>query len=128
MTWRELEKIEGILKNNGYRRCNGCTVTTGDYYWYKGFNKGKHEEGRSAYNIMFCVFDWRKYWDRDASLKKLNKAAGLMVEVSVSRTINECPKRLLIDVKKDEFDLIRIERQCAHFYEYVNRWFEIPEE
>ena len=39
MTWEELEKIESLLKENGYRNGGKPYHCNADYYWYKAFGK-----------------------------------------------------------------------------------------
>jgi GPH family glycoside/pentoside/hexuronide:cation symporter len=91
MTWEELVKIEAFLKENSYRMGDYPMHCNSDYYWWKSFGKdcNHYEEGRSLYQVLLNVYDWRKYWDRDPSLRKFNKAASITATVSVSRTIDE---------------------------------------
>ena len=84
MTWEELEKVEAFLKENGYRKGDYPMHCNSDYYWWKSFGKdcNHYEEGRSLYQVLLNVYDWRKYWDRDPSLRKFNKAASITATIS----------------------------------------------
>ena len=98
-----------------------------DYYWWKSFGKdcNHYEEGRSLYQMLLNVYDWRKYWDRDPSLRKFNKAASITATVSVSRTIDEPSIALTWDLK-GELDLKDIEKKAAEFFAYVDESFGAP--
>lgn len=127
MTRKELERIESILKENGYRRGDSPMHCNADYYWWKSFGKdcNHYEEGMSLYQVLLNVYDWVKYWDRDPSLRKFNKAASITVTVSVSRTINEPSIALTWDLKND-LDLKDIEDKAFEFFIYVNENFGAP--
>lgn len=127
MTWAELEKVEAYLKENGYRNGGKPYHCNADHYWYKAFGKGDnpYEEGRSLWQVFINVYDWRKYWDRDPSLRKFNKAASITVTVSVSRTIDEPSIALTWDLKNG-VDLEDIEDKAFEFFKYVNENFGAP--
>lgn len=127
MTWQELEKIEGILKENGYRKGECPMHCNSDYYWYKSFGKdcNHYAEGRSLYQVLLNVYDWRKFWDRDPSLREFNKCASITATVSVSRTIDEPSIALDWDLK-DGVDLKDIEGKALEFFKYVNDNFGAP--
>ena len=127
MSWEELEKIESFLKENGYRNGGKPYHCNADDYWYKAFGKdcNHYEEGRSLYQVMLNVYDWRKFWDRDPSLRKFNKAASITATVSVSRTIDE-PSIVLIWDLKDGLNLNDIEDKAYEFFKYVNENFGAP--
>ena len=99
-----------------------------DYYWWKPFGKDSnpYEEGRSLYQVMLNVYDWRKYWDRDPSLRKFNKAASITASVHISRTINEGGIELNWDLNSDKFDLKDIEDKAYKFFKYVDENFGVP--
>ena len=99
-----------------------------DYYWWKPFGKDSnpYEEGRSLYQVMLNVYDWRKYWDRDPSLRKFNKAASITASVHISRTINERGIELNWDLNSDKFDLKNIEDKAYKFWRYVEESFGVP--
>ena len=127
MSWEELEKIESYLKENDYRKGDYPMHCNSDYYWYKAFGKDSnhYEEGRSLYQVFLNVYDWRKYWDRDPSLREFNKAASIMATVSVSRTIDEPSIALSWDLK-DGFNLKDIEDKACKFFKYVDENFGVP--
>lgn len=127
MTWEELEKVESYLKENGYRNGDYPMHCNSDYYWWKSFGKdcNHYEEGRSLYQVMLNVYDWRKYWDRDPSLRKFNRAASITATVSVSRTIDEPSIALTWDLK-DGINLNDIEDKAFEFFKYVNENFGAP--
>ena len=128
MTWEELEKVESYLKENGYRKGDYPMHCNSDYYWWKPFGKDRnpYEEGRSLYQVMLNVYDWRKYWDRDPSLRKFNKAASITASVHISRTINERGIELNWDLNSDKFDLKNIEDKAYKFWRYVEENFGVP--
>lgn len=128
MTWEELEKVESYLKENGYRKGDYPMHCNSDYYWWKPFGKDSnpYEEGRSLYQVMLNVYDWRKYWDRDPSLRKFNKAASITASVHISRTINERGIELNWDLNSDKFDLKNIEDKAYKFWRYVEENFGVP--
>lgn len=128
MTWEELEKVESYLKENGYRKGDYPMHCNSDYYWWKPFGKDSnpYEEGRSLYQVMLNVYDWRKYWDRDPSLRKFNKAASITASVHISRTINERGIELNWDLNSDKFDLKNIEDKAYKFWRYVEESFGVP--
>ena len=128
MTWEELEKIESYLKDNGYRNGGEPYHCNADHYWYKAFGKedNPYEEGRSLWQVFLNVYDWRKYWDRDHSLREFNKAASITATVSVSRTIDERSITLSWDLANDKFNLSDIEDKAFEFFKYVNDNFGAP--
>lgn len=130
MTWEELETIESYLKEDGYRKSDYSMHNNSNYYWYKAFGKGDnpYEEGRSLYQVMFNVYDWRKYWDRDPDLMRFKGVASISVTIGVSRTIDERMKTLNFDVKDGELDLVDIEEKAHLFYDYVNNNFDLKDE
>lgn len=127
MTWEELEKIEGVLKENGYRKGGYPMHCNSDYYWYKAFGKedNSYEGGRSLYQVLLNVYDWRKYWDRDPFLREFNKCASITATVSVSRTIDE-PSIALDWNLEDLINLEDIEGKALEFFKYVNKNFDAP--
>lgn len=128
MTWEELEKIESYLKENGYRNGGKPYHCNADHYWYKAFGKedNPYEANRSLWQVFLNVYDWRKFWDRDPSLREFNKGASITATVSVSRTINEVGIRLEWDLTKDGFDLKDIEDKAYKFWRYVEESFGEP--
>ena len=127
MTWQELEKVEALLKENGYRNGGNPYHCNADHYWYKAFGKedNPYEENRALWQVFINVYDWRKYWDRDPYLRKFNKAASITATVSVSRTIDEPSIALTWDLK-DGINLNDIEDKAFEFFKYVNENFGAP--
>ena len=128
MTRQELERIESILKENGYRKGDSPMHCNADYYWWKSFGKdcNHYEEGRSLYQMLLNVYDWTKYWDRDPMLRKCNKCASITATISVSRTIDEPSISLNWDLTRGEFNLKDIEDKAFEFFKYVNENFSAP--
>lgn len=128
MTWEELEKVEAYLKENGYRNGGKPYHCNADHYWYKAFGKeyNPYEANRALWQVFINVYDWRKYWDRDPSLRELNKAATITATVRVSRTIDEPSISLTWDLK-DGVDLKDIEDKAFEFFKYVNENFGVPQ-
>lgn len=127
MGWEELEKIESYLKENGYRKGDYPMHCNSDYYWWKPFGKDSnhYEEGRSLYQVLLNVYDWRKYWDRDPSLREFNKAASITATVHISRTIDERAIELNWDLNSDKFDLKDIEDKAYKLFKYVDENFDV---
>jgi hypothetical protein len=128
MTWEELEKIEAFLKENGYRKGGKPYHCNADHYWYKAFGKedNPYEKNRALWQVFINVYDWRKYWDRDPSLRKFNKGASITAEVHISRTINEVGIRLDWDLTDGAFDLNNIEDKAYCFWRYIEENFGAP--
>jgi hypothetical protein len=128
MTWEELEKIEAFLKENGYRNGGKPYHCNADHYWYKAFGKdcNHYEEGRPLYQVFLNVYDWRKYWDRDPSLREFNKAASITATIHVSRTVYEVCVELNFDLTDNKLDLNDIEDKAFEFFKYVNENFGAP--
>lgn len=128
MTLEEFKKIGSYLKENGYRSGGQPYHCNADHYWYKAFGKDSnhYEEGRSLYQVLLNVYDWRKYWDREPSLRKFNKAASITASVHISRTINEGGIELNWDLDSDKFNLSDIEHKAYNFWRYVEESFGEP--
>ena len=128
MTLEEFKKIGSYLKENGYRSGGQPYHCNADHYWYKSFGKedNPYEANRALWHVFLNVYDWRKYWDRDPSLREFNKAASITATVSVSRTIDERSIALSWDLANDEFDLKDIEDKAYKFFKYVNDNFGAP--
>jgi hypothetical protein len=77
------------------------------------------------YQVLLNVYDWRKFWDRDPSLRKFNKAASITATVSVSRTIDEPSIALTWDLE-NKLNLNDIEDKAFEFFKYVNENFGAP--
>ncbi len=127
MTLEEFKKIGSYLKENGYRSGGQPYHCNADHYWYKAFGKedNPYEANRALWHVFLNVYDWRKYWDRDPSLREFNKAASITATVSVSRTIDERSIDLSWDLKGD-FDLKDIEDKAYKFFKYVDENFGVP--
>ena len=128
MTWEELEKVEAFLKEMGYRNGGKPYHCNADHYWYKAFGKedNPYEKNRALWQVFINVYDWRKYWDRDPSLREFNKGASITAEVRISRTIGEVGIRLDWDLKDDKFDLNDIEDKAYWFWRYIEDNFGAP--
>lgn len=128
MTWEELKKIELYLKESGYRNGGEPYYCNADHYWYKAFGRedNPYEAGRPLWQVFLNVYDWRKYWDRDPSLRKFNKGASITASVHISRTINEGGIELNWDLNSDKFDLKDIEDKAYKFWRYVEESFGAP--
>jgi len=62
----EIVLLESVLKAKGYKKSNS-NFNGQDYSWYKNFNNSSDEESKTI--IHLCVYDWRKYADRDPENK-----------------------------------------------------------
>lgn len=128
MTWDELGKTEAYLKENGYRSGGKPYHCNADHYWYKAFGKedNPYQENRSLWQVFINVYDWRKYWDGDPSLRKFSRGASVTVTIRVSRTVNEVGIELNFDFKDDRLDLKDIEDKAYCFWRYVEESFGAP--
>ena len=128
MTWVELEKVESFFKENGYRNGGKPYHCNADHYWYKAFGKedNPYEANRALWQVFINVYDWRKYWDRDPSLREFNKAASITATIHVSRTVYEVGVELNFDLTDDKLDLNDIEDKAFEFFKYVNENFGAP--
>lgn len=124
MSWEELEKVEAFLKENGYRKGGKPYYCNADYYWYKPFGKdcNHYEEGRSLYQVLLNVYDWREFQYKDPNLNDI----GLTITIHVSRTVYEIGITCNFDIKKSVFDLKDIEDKAFGFFKYVNENFGAP--
>lgn len=128
MTKQELERVESLLKDNGYRRSGDhAIVDQGDYYWWKAFGKeyNTYEEGRNLLIVKINIYEWFKFWDRDPFLKKHNKYACVTVTYDVSRVVTEVRKEFNYDLQGNDFDLVDIEDKAYKFYHYINDNFKL---
>lgn len=125
MTWKEYEKLESFLKENGYKNGGKSYLCNADYYWYKSFGKedNPYQENRALWQVFINVYDWRKFQYRDPNLKDI----GLTVTIHVSRTINEVGITCNFDIKEGDFDLKDIEYKAYCFYRYVNDYFKLED-
>lgn len=128
MKQEELEKIEAELEQIGFKRGTGRLINNADHYMWKNYGKDSnpYEEERPLYQVFVNVYDWRKYFDIDSSLRKANQDVGLAFTVSVSRTIDECPIRLDWDLKDEEFSIEEMEKKAFNFFKFVEENFALP--
>ena len=128
MTWEELQKVEAFLKENGYRNGGNPYHCNADHYWYKAFGKedNPYEENRALWQVFINVYDWRKLWNRDPSLRKFNKDVSITASIHISRTIDEVGIKLDWDLTDDKFDLDDIEDKAYWFWRYVEESFDEP--
>lgn len=127
MTWAELEKIEGVLKENGYRNGGKAYHCNADYHWWKAFGKrdNPYEEGRALWQVFLNVYDWRRFHDRDPYLAQMKRDASITVTIHVSRTIGEGGIELNFGLD-DVVDLKDIEDKAYKFWRYVEESFGEP--
>lgn len=124
MTIEEFKSFEEKLVAHGYRKYNGKIINE-DFYYCKGFGKGqnKHDEDRSNYQILFKVWDFSKYADRD----KMCAVSPMRIApvVMVSRVIDE---RLDFDLHSEtieQTDINRIEALAESFFVWVEQNVEV---
>lgn len=124
MTKEEFKLFEEKLIAHGYRKYNG-TLINEDFYYCKGFGKGqnKHDEDRTNYQILFKVWDFSKYADRDkmCAINPIHIAPMIMI----SRVIDE---RLDLDLHSEtieETDIDRIETLAELFFVWVEQNVEV---
>lgn len=124
MTKEEFKSFEEKLVAHGYRKYNGKIINE-DFYYYKGFGKGnnKHDEDRSNYLILFRVWDFSKYADRNrmCAVDPMHIAPVVMV----SRVIDE---ELDLDLHSETInntDINRIENLAESFFVWVEQNVEV---
>lgn len=124
MTKEEFKSFEEKLVAHGYRKYNSKIINE-DFYYCKGFGKGqnKHDEDRNNYQILFCVWDFSKYADRD----KMCAIATMRIVpmIMVSRVIDE---RLDLDLHSEtikETDIDQIETLAESFFAWVEQNVEV---
>ena len=124
MTKEEFKSFEEKLVTHGYRKYNSKLINE-DFYYCKGFGRGqnKHDEDRSNYQILFRVWDFSKYADRDkmCAINPISIAPTVMV----SRVIDE---RLDLDIHSEtiqETDINQIEALAESFFAWVELNVEV---
>lgn len=124
MTKEEFKSFEEKLVDHGYRKYDG-QLTNEDFYYCKRFGKGqnKHDEDKSNYRILFRVWDFSKYDDRDkmCAINLVQIAPMIMV----SRVIDE---RLDLDLHREtikETDIDQIESLAESFFAWVEQNVEV---
>ena len=124
MTKEEFKLFEEKLATHGYRKYNGKIINE-DFYYCKGFGKGqnKHDEDRSNYQILFKVWDFSKYADRDkmCAVNPMHIAPMIMV----SRVIDERLDLGLHSETIEETDINQIEALAESFFVWVEQNIEV---
>lgn len=124
MTIEEFKLFEEKLATHGYRKYNGKIINE-DFYYCKGFGKGqnKHDEDRNNYQILFKVWDFSKYADRDkmCAINPMHIAPMIMV----SRVIDERLDLGLHSETIEETDINQIENLAESFFVWVEQNVEV---
>ncbi len=117
MTIREYEKFAEALQENGYKKYYGC-LSNEDFYWCKGMEYKKDEDGynRSSYQVLYLVWDMRKY-------KNIPNNSHLAVQMRVLISEN---RRTDLVRSNDTGDNIKENETIAQsFYEWAKNNFEL---
>lgn len=127
MNEKQLKKFEAELEKRGYRRyppLHKCARA-----WYKGFHKSAYEDGRSAYQICFEVWNWIQYADRDPMCAENPYSIG--PQILISRTVDERMDMEITSIGKKEFDTIKtidkIEKMAESLYQWAVQNVECKE-
>lgn len=124
MTKEEFKLFEEKLVAHGYRKYKGGIINE-DFYYCKGFGKGqnKHDEDRNNYQILFRVWDFSKYADRDkmCAIDPMRIAPMIMV----SRIIDERLDFSLHGETINQTDINQIEALAESFFAWVERNVEV---
>lgn len=124
MTREEFKSFEEKLTAHGYRKYNG-RLTNEDFYYCKGFGRGqnKHDEDRNNYQILFKVWDFSKYADRDkmCAIDPMRIAPMIMV----SRVIDERLDFSLYGETINRTDINQIEILAESFFAWVEQNVEV---
>ena len=121
MNEKQLKKFEAELEKRGYRKYSA--YNSADYAWFKSFGKSQYQEGRSNYQIAFSVYDFSRFGDRDAYLKK--NPYRCLPAVMVSRTTNERLDMELATIDYKEIE--RVEKVAESFYQWAEQNVEYKE-
>lgn len=116
MTAKQLEKLEVKLAKMGYTKYVGrIPIRREDYHWGQGFNYYKESGGMTpAYQVFFCIYDWRKYGDR-AIGKYKNHEIGVQIIIIMG---NWFDGHADLELSEDR-DIKKIEKVAASYYEWV---------
>lgn len=124
MTKEEFKLFEEKLVVHGYRKYKGEIINE-DFYYCKGFGKeqNKHDENRNNYQILFKVWDFSKYADRDkmCAIDPMRIAPMIMV----SRIIDERLDFSLHGETINQTDINQIETLAKSFFAWVEQNVEI---
>lgn len=118
MTEKQLKKFESELEKRGYKRyppLNNCARA-----WYRGFHKGAYQDGRSAYQICFEIWDWTPYADRDPRCKTTPYSIG--PQILISRTTDERMDMEITAIKDERFDTIKTIDKIEEMGESLYQW------
>jgi hypothetical protein len=121
MTKEEYLQWEEEAIKRGYKKYN-TTSSNNDYSYFKTI--GKNDDG-FQYMIEWRVWDWRKYIDRDATVKD----RPFSLEVNIIPDSGKYDMRLDMLIGEPlVFGFNRIEEIAERYYQFVkNEMFEICE-
>lgn len=117
MTPQEYEKFVEALQENGYKKYGYC-VTNEGFFWRKGFEFQEDEDGdkRSSYQVLYQVWDMRKY-------KGLPENSQFGVQMRV--LISENRRTDLIRIQAGSDDIKKNETIAQSFYEWAKKNLEL---
>lgn len=110
MTTQEYEKLEKTLLEKGYRKTTGI-IHNSDWYFYKCIIRDKDKDGdsRAVCQVLYAIYDMRKYVDKGAP------AYGIEKIVNISSTVDERTEFLF----SKEMDCDTFETLAKKAYEFV---------
>jgi len=117
MTEQGYNEFEKTLYDNGFKKSNGV-VHGSDWYFYKAVRRKKDKYGdvRAVSQLLYCIYDVRKYHDKDDYL--LEKI------IDVSRNVDErCEFTIMADLGISE-----MEELADKFYDFVCKNVKLEED
>lgn len=117
MTNQDYEQFAELLQEHGYRKYKGC-LTNEDYYWCKGMEYYKDEDGdrRCSYQILYQVWDMNKYPQVPACAK---------MGVSLRVLISENRRTDLVRCHETGDNIKQNETIAQSFYEWAKKNLEL---
>lgn len=117
MTNQDYEQLAESLQEHGYRKYKGC-LTNEDYYWCKGMEYYKDEDGdrRCSYQILYQVWDLNKY-------PQVHECAKIGVSLRV--LISENRRTDLVRCYETGDNIKKNETIAQSFYEWAKKNLEL---
>ena len=115
MTPQEYEKFAEALQENGYKKYVGC-LSNEDFYWCKGMEYNEDGDKRSSYQVLYSIWDMRKY-------KGILENSHFGVQMRV--LISENKRTDLVRCYETGDNIKKNETIAQSFYEWAKKNFEL---